>query len=278
MSLSTSAKNAIAVALGSQPLGAELADAIDNGTQRKMNFDTATELTIASGAITVTASNHTIDTEGDAASDDLNTIAGGDDGYILFVRAANTARTVVIKHAIGANNIACPEGRDINLAETTDGVMLMHDGSQWRAWVSALAPDETTVMIATGTIANAAVRTLNATPVSIIAAPGAGKFIRVLSCYWRLNYTAPAFDAAAAGDTLVLRSENGSGPVLVDDVAGNTIGAASANYEVIVGAAAEQVVATNKAIVAHITTGEWYGAAGGSSLTYKVYYQILNAP
>lgn len=278
MSLSTSAKNGLAVALGSQTLGAELADAIDNGTQRKMNFDTATELTIASGAITVTASNHTIDTEGDAASDDLNTIAGGDDGYILFVRAANTARTVVIKHAIGANNIACPEGRDINLAETTDGVMLMHDGSQWRAWVSALAPDETTVMIATGTIANAAVRTLNATPANVIAAPGAGKYIRVLSCYWRLNYTAPQFDAAAAGDTLVLRSENASGPILTDDVAGNTIGAASANYEVIVSAAAEQVVATNKAIVAHITTGEWYSSAGGSSLTYKVYYQILNAP
>lgn len=278
MSLSTSAKQAIAVALGSQPLGAELADAIDNGTQRKMNFDTATELTIVSGVITVTASNHTIDTEGDAATDDLNTIAGGDDGYILFVRAANTARTVVIKHAIGANNIACPNGRDINLAETTDGVMLVHDGTQWRAWVSALAPDETTVMIASGTIANAAVRTLNATPVSVITAPGTGKYIRVLSCYWRLNYTAPAFDAAAAGDTLVLRSENTSGPILVDDVAGNTIGAASANYEVIVGAAAEQVVATNKAIVAHITTGEWYASAGASSLTYKVYYQILNAP
>ena len=278
MSLSTSAKQALAVAVGSVSLGAEVADAIDNGTQRRLNFDAATELTIASGAITAVNTNHTIDTEGDAATDDLNTIAGGDDGFVLFVRAANTARTVVIKHAIGANNIACPNGRDINLAETTDGVMLIHDGTQWRAFVSALAPDETTVMIASGTIANAAVRTLNATPVNVISAPGAGKFIRVLSCYWRLNYSAPAFDAAAAGDTLVLRSENGSGPILTDDVAGNTIGAASGNYEVIVAASAEQVVSANKAIVAHITTGEWYAAAGGSSLTYKVYYQILTIP
>lgn len=278
MSLTTSAKQAIAVALGSQSLGAELADAIDSGTQRRMNFDAATELTIASGAVTVTGSNHTIDTEGDAATDDLNTIAGGDDGYLLFVRAANAARTVVIKHSIGANGIACPEGRDINLAETTDGVMLVHDGTQWRAWVSALAPDEQTVYTASGTIANAAVRTLNATPVSVIAAPGAGKYIRVVDCYWRLNYTAPAFDAAAAGETLVLRSENSSGPILTDAVAGDTIGAASGNYEVVVSPSVEQVVSANKAIVAHITTGEWYSSAGGSSLSYKVYYQILTIP
>lgn len=278
MSLTTSAKQAIAVALGSQSLGAELADAIDNGTQRRMNFDSATELTIASGAVTVTGSNHTIDTESDAATDDLDTIAGGDDGYLLFIRASNTARTVVLKHAIGTNKIACPQGRDINLAETTDGVMLIHDGTQWRAWVSALAPDEQTVYTASGTLTNSQVRTLNATPVSVIAAPGAGKYIRVLNCYWRLNYTAPAFDAAAAGDTLVLRSENSSGPILTDAVAGDVIGAASGNYEVIVSPSVEQVVSANKAIVAHITTGEWYGAAGGSSLSYKVYYQILTIP
>lgn len=278
MSLTTSAKQAIAVALGSQSLGAELADAIDNGTQRRMNFDSATELTIASGAVTVTGSNHTIDTESDAATDDLDTIAGGDDGYLLFIRASNTARTVVLKHAIGTNKIACPQGRDINLAETTDGVMLIHDGTQWRAWVSALAPDEQTVYTASGTLTNSQVRTLNATPVSVIAAPGAGKYIRVLNCYWRLNYTAPAFDAAAAGDTLVLRSENSSGPILTDAVAGDVIGAASGNYEVIVSPSVEQVVSANKAIVAHITTGEWYSAAGGSSLSYKVYYQILTIP
>jgi hypothetical protein len=45
-----------------------------------LNYAAATELTIATGAITVTQSQHTVDTEADAASDDLDTISGGTAG------------------------------------------------------------------------------------------------------------------------------------------------------------------------------------------------------
>ena len=52
-----------------------------------LNLTDSTELTIASGAITVTQSYHTIDTESDAATDDLDTITvAGGEGDVLVIR------------------------------------------------------------------------------------------------------------------------------------------------------------------------------------------------
>lgn len=102
------------------------------GTQtfQNMIFGSASELTIASGAIAATRSYHTVDTESDAASDDLDDITGLAAGEILFIRPDNTARSVVLRHAIGSNKIATPGARNITLAETTDWALLMGDGTQ----------------------------------------------------------------------------------------------------------------------------------------------------
>lgn len=64
------------------------------------------ELTISSGSITVSPSAITVyavDTEADAATDDLTAISGGAEGDVVVLRPANTARTVVIKS--GRSNI-----------------------------------------------------------------------------------------------------------------------------------------------------------------------------
>lgn len=61
------------------------------------------ELTIASGAITPTASYHTVDTEGNAASDDLDTINGGCRGEVLTLVAASGSRTVNVTNAGNIN-------------------------------------------------------------------------------------------------------------------------------------------------------------------------------
>jgi hypothetical protein len=58
-------------------------------------------LTIASGVITVTGGFHTVDTEGGAGTDDLDTINGGVDGRILVLMAANGSRDVVVKNSTG---------------------------------------------------------------------------------------------------------------------------------------------------------------------------------
>ena len=93
----------------------------------KTNLGSATELTIAAGVVTCTRSFHTIDTQSDDASDDLDTINGGAHGDILVLHAANSARTVVVKD--GTGNIRC--AGDFSLDNAEDTIMLIHDGSNW---------------------------------------------------------------------------------------------------------------------------------------------------
>lgn len=87
----------------------------------------STELTIATGAVTATKSYHTIDTEGDAASDDLDTISGGRAGQILVVQANNSARTVVLKDGTGNLKLS----GDISLDNAEDTATLVSDGTNW---------------------------------------------------------------------------------------------------------------------------------------------------
>ena len=89
-----------------------------------------TEYTIASGAITITKPGRVyIDTEGDGAADDLNTINGGSDGWLIFVQAADDARTVTMKN--GVDNFAI--GSDRVLDNLADIGIFLYDGrtSKW---------------------------------------------------------------------------------------------------------------------------------------------------
>jgi len=91
----------------------------------------ATELTISAGVITLTnnSSSYALDTEGAASSDDLDTINGGQDGQIIFLRNTDNARNVVLKH--GTGNIFNPQNnnstnRNITLDLTSDFVSLKY--------------------------------------------------------------------------------------------------------------------------------------------------------
>lgn len=92
----------------------------------------AGELTIASGSVTVTGGTHSIDTESDAATDDLDTILGTGAGKILLLSANHTDRTVVIKHNTG--NILLYGEEDIELDSTNKSIML-HYVSSLSKWV-----------------------------------------------------------------------------------------------------------------------------------------------
>lgn len=94
------------------------------------------ELTIATGAITATGTYHTVDTEGNAASDDLDTISGGTDGRILIIRPASTARTVVAKDATGNLQLA----GDFTMDNDRDMLTLIYDGTL-SAWIEVSRSD-----------------------------------------------------------------------------------------------------------------------------------------
>jgi len=95
------------------------------------------ELTIAAGAITLVENAHGVDTEADAASDDLDTIAAGPvpDGAMVLLHAADAARTVVLKH--GTGNIQIQGGGDIVLDAAGKSVLLRRDGANFRDVVTA---------------------------------------------------------------------------------------------------------------------------------------------
>lgn len=69
---------------------------------------TSSELTVATGSITPTKTAHTVDTESDAGTDDLNTIATGSvsDGAIIRLTLANASRVTTVKNATGNVNLA----------------------------------------------------------------------------------------------------------------------------------------------------------------------------
>jgi hypothetical protein len=102
---------------------------------------TATALTISAGVITLNnnSSSYVIDTEGSTSTDDLDTINGGQDGQIIFLRSANNARNVVLKHATGnifnsqIDSQNTNANRNITLDLTTDFVCLRYNSvlSYW---------------------------------------------------------------------------------------------------------------------------------------------------
>lgn len=94
---------------------------------KKLVVGDRSELTIGGGEVTATGSFHEIDTAGDAASDDLDTINGGENGMMLTIVAADSARTVVAKDGTGNLRL----NGDFSLDHENDTLTLIYNGSNW---------------------------------------------------------------------------------------------------------------------------------------------------
>lgn len=93
------------------------------------------ESTISSGSITPDGAVLSVDTEGDASSDNLDNIVltNIQDGGFLLLRAENAGRTVVIRHGQGGTGqILTHDGQNIILDEITKFVLLRRDGNDIR--------------------------------------------------------------------------------------------------------------------------------------------------
>jgi len=87
--------------------------------------------TISSGAIAYTCGHIKLDTEGSAATDDLDTISGGTVGDRVVLTITSATRNVIIKD--GTGNIELFDNRDILLDFEIDCIELIYDGSYWKA-------------------------------------------------------------------------------------------------------------------------------------------------
>lgn len=99
----------------------------DLSIQGKLNISSDSQITISSGAVTITQSYHNIDTEADASTDDLDTINGGVEGDRLVVVAHNSGRTVVMKDGTGNLQL----NGDFSLTSTQDTMELIFNGTNW---------------------------------------------------------------------------------------------------------------------------------------------------
>lgn len=86
-------------------------------------------LQIDNGTITVSQSIHIIDTENLAASDDLETINGGQDGTLIMLCAANSGRSISIKH--GGGNIDCGNGDILLKHNKFVSFVYVEERTQW---------------------------------------------------------------------------------------------------------------------------------------------------
>jgi hypothetical protein len=93
-----------------------------------------TTLIIGGGAVTPTRATHKIDTEGGAATDELDTIAQDNHGEsrLLLLRAANAAHVVTVRHNIGgAGKVLLNDSANFVLNSTKKWLLLMREGTNW---------------------------------------------------------------------------------------------------------------------------------------------------
>jgi hypothetical protein len=179
------------------PLANDISNAADQGvakakfeaflaaTKELLGAAAETELTLATGSVVPTAGIHSIDTEVDAATDDLTNITQTNhpDGRLLLIHAVNDARTVVVKHAAGGTGqVFLADDADFSLDQSDKWLLLKRTGTTWeeifRSYGSDLAASRMSLGLP-GTGSNVSKKIVNATRDMTAASgtqtiPGAG--------------------------------------------------------------------------------------------------------
>ena len=125
-----------------------------------------------------------------------------------------------------------------------------------------------------GTLTSAKLLAMNATPVVVIAAPGAGKAIIVDEVELFLDYATATY-AAGAGEDLVLRCTTTTTTIFqtwddADDIIEGTADTRAFSKPTY-GATFDPLTADNESVEFAILSGEW--ATGDSPIKYRIRYR-----
>ena len=122
------------------------------------------------------------------------------------------------------------------------------------------------------TLTAAQIKLLNTTPITVLAAPGAGK-INIIDEIVAKNVFATA--AFTGSNAMEVRYTDASGAVAADDISSGFINTASGiGYEVSKGKSALTPVA-NAVIVVRVPTANPGGATAVGVITLSVFYRIV---
>lgn len=222
---------------------------------RTLDFDASTELTIATGAVVVTQSYHSIDTESDAAADDLDTLtaSGVTAGHVVIFKAENVARVVTFKNGTGNLLLAS----DYSLSAANRTIVLLYDGTNWKEVCRSVTSNVIDRSITEQTISSSAA----ATSVYSYAVPGStlgtNRAVRNVVIGKYLNNSGGA-------DNFWVRVQFGGTTVLGAVSAGGTLAgpASSANWRLF---RLELIISANNATNSQRVEGQvTLGAASGT--------------
>lgn len=128
------------------------------------------------------------------------------------------------------------------------------------------------VQYAEVTIPAASVATLRATPYTLLAAPGAGKVIELLSGCLILDYGSVAYTESA--DNLAVKYTNGSGAAASETVEMTGFIDQTADKIIKVEAIKDTIMVANAALVLHNTGDSEFANSGDSPLRAKISYVV----
>ena len=162
------------------------------------------------------------------------------------------------------------------IKSSTVGVVRLDPGASVVTSFPQSALSENTIRYAEGSITNAEMLALRATPKTLVAAPGAGKVLEFQSVVLLFDYTAAYTETA---DNMAVKYENGSGAAASQTIEATGFVDATADTMTIGLAKNDQIVAKsgceNKALVLHNTgDGEYGGGNAANAIRYKVTYRI----
>ena len=158
----------------------------------------------------------------------------------------------------------------------TSGNVLTSDGTNW----TSSAPAGSGLLTVSGTLTNAQIKALNATPIQIIAAPGAGIAVCIMNSACTMNYGGTNAFTAAAAQTIALAfgGSNNVGTILANPgiTATTTCGGITNTVSVSFNLSA----ITNRAVSLWnpIATEIGGNAANNNTISYNILYRLVTIP
>lgn len=152
-----------------------------------------------------------------------------------------------------------------------DGLAFSHQGNDLGEWY-----------VATGTLTATQVRNLNATPVEVIAAVGAGNGVVIESSRLMLDWNANAYDNVGAGEDIYLVNDAGNILARCDETTCIEADAVADRFGEAMGdqTALGYELTDNDSISIAILSGEWAAADldanGDSPIHYLIRYRIVS--
>lgn len=124
---------------------------------------------------------------------------------LLAIRNRDSANTLTLKHAntgsLGPYRFDLPDSEDLILGPRQIAWMYYDPGRQ--AWALFVTPQQSgglatmsgDMVVVRVSLTNAQIQSMNTTPITIVAAPGAGKYIVIIGCAVIKETTAGAYSA-----------------------------------------------------------------------------------